>query len=712
MKRSAFRALLLLFACFGCSTPEAHVTTLGIVTHGLGADCAVSDAGGSVDYALSLTALGPFAAEGADRATNVPLHATEWELDFDARTAGVDAVATRAGSGGSAGAPVFTGHSERRRPSGIDVLLWPSERACSLAPGPYPGGNGGQALGYSPRSGLALVAGEDLPDARDEQGAGPGSTLVFDADRGVASSIPRGGALAVPRAFASVTELGENLLVAGGENPLGASTLDAAGTAELYSTKDGGFTTSIALAQRRARHAAVTLPATGETLLVGGYNPEPSSPDRRPEPIVLFEAVSPASLGTSISGLGQLEVGRIDPTALVLSNGLIFVGGGNAPGGNQANPAGDPLDLVEWFPPDAGSRLFSNALPARPHRTFAALPGGGVLSVASCEADDRADCACLTTTGEPCEPLPPSDTKASSQPYVDGFWLDPEGNIEPVAFASEGAAASCPTPTEPLLAPGSDGAPWLITAGTDGVPTCLWRFEPWPGEGSSSDSDDARPRPRFVPTALTLAVPPAPGTRLLSLGPDVFAWIVESGGFAGAALGHRGPLTRDTELLTAAPGALRPAHLAPDHNPNPAPGAVRKARATFDANFALELEPPEPPLPPLTVWIADTTYDDAVVSVSVSPQRGGSDLATLLPTLVFGGSTVGDSYCSWPQPSNASVSAGQLGLTATRRGTSVTLAVTGVSATTRCSVAAGPLAVGVRAGAATTKLVSFAIERG
>ncbi|HWP06044.1 MAG TPA: hypothetical protein VNN72_09890, partial [Polyangiaceae bacterium] len=73
---------------------------------------------------------------------------------------------------------------------------------------------------------------------------------------------------------------------------------------------------------------------------------------------------------------------------------------------------------------------------------------------------------------------------------------------------------------------------------------------------------------------------------------------------------------------------------------------------------------------------------------------------------------VGDPACNWPTPNAASISAGQLGLTATRRGTSVTLSVTGVSATTRCAVAAGTVAVGVRAGTATTKLVSFAIERG
>lgn len=676
------------------------MTTLGIRTHELPSDCAISavDAKPTSDYLLTLAALGPFAAEVSDVARNVPLDANGLELGFDARSAGVDAIVTDAAAANAGSAPPFAGHSERRRQTGIDVLLWPNGRACSVAPGPYPGGNGGQALGYSSRSGVVLSAGEDVIDERSEQDASPGSALAFEADRGTATLVPREGALSVPRAFASVSELGADLLVAGGENPLGASSLDAAGTAEVFSSNELAFTTTINLTLHRARHAAVTLPTTGETLLIGGYEPEPQTPGARPREIYQFEAISPA-LGASISGLGRLSdgSGRLDPTALVLSDGRVFVGGGTAPGEDQTHLEGAPVGLVEWFSPDAQNQVLYAEPKGRPHRTFAPLPGGGVLSVASCYPEDRDDCSCVTSDGTAC----------GEEGYVEGSWLDREGNIEPVAFVVEGSSVRCPTPKEPLLAPGSDGSPWLIGAGGDGTVSCLWRFQPWPGESGGS----ALRLPRFVPTDITLDPAPDEGTRLTSLGPDAFVWIGggEAHGLFGVALGHRGALTRDAELLTAAPGEPRPEHLAPDHNPNPSPGSVRKARATFDANnFRLTLEPPEPPSPPLTVWVTDTTYDDARVSVSLALPPGTTDLARLLPVLVFGGNAVSEATCTWPTP-NASTT-GQLALSATRHGTEVTLAANG-TVTTQCTVAAGSLAMGVRAGAATTTLVSFAVER-
>jgi hypothetical protein len=693
-------------ALLGCGSPEAHVTKLDVVMHELGQGCAISAAEDAApsEYVLALTALGPFAAEGSDYARNVPLDdVTGRELAFDARAVGVDAVVTLAEAELSAGPP-FTGHSERRRSSGIDVLLWPSGRACSVAPGPYPGGNGGQAFGYSAHSGLVLAAGEDVSDETNEQSAGPGSALAFDVDRGTATLVPREGALQIPRAFATVTELGADLLVAGGENPLGASSLDAAGTAEVFSTSELAFTTTVALTLHRARHAAVTLPATGETLLVGGYEPEPDAPDLRPREIRLFEAISPA-LRASTSGLAQLEVGRIDPTALVLTDGRLFVGGGTFPGEDQARVAeGAPVGLVEVFSADARTALLHPQLPDRPRRSFAALPGGGVLTVASCNDDaenQRTDCACFTPEGEQCD---------ADGAWLEGSWLAPEGVIEPVAFVVEGSAR-CGTPYEPQLAPGSDGSPWLVGSPADGGPPCLWRFQPWPGESPSS-SGDAR-MPRFVPSDVALDPPPDPGTRLVSLGPDAFVWIGggDAHGLAGAALGHRGTLTRDAELLTAAPGEPRPEHLAPDRNPNPPAGPIRRARATFDANNRLKLEPPEPPEPPLTVWVADTTYGDCVVSLALAPPTGTADVASTLPVLAFGGSTAGDAECPWPAPAGSSRNTGPLFLTATRTATDVTLALSGVSTTTRCNVATGPLAIGVRAGAGDTMLVSLVIGR-
>ena len=680
---SAFRAVWLAFGALGCGPQDPNVTTLVVVTHELAGACSVTGAAGAApSYDLALTALGPFA--GSATTANLDLAATHQELAFDPRTLGIDAVVTSA-SRSAVPEAAFTGHTEHRSPSGIDVLLWPSGRACALSDGAYPNGNAGQALGYASSAGLALLAGQDVAELGGAQGSGPGSSLVFDAERGDASLVPREGALHVPRAFATVSALGDELLVAGGENPLGGSALDAAASGEVFSPATRTYRTTLDLTFRRTRHAAVTLPATGETVLIGGIEPGSESGGAPPREIRLFEAVSPAH-GSSISELAELQVGRVSPVALVLDDGRLFVGGGTSPGPDTAHPDGDPLGFVEYFSPDAKSRVLYAELPARPHRTFAALPGGGVLSVAACGGVSE------------CE----------------GTWLDPEGNLEPVVFAtSDEAGAACPTPEVPALVPGSDGAPWLISAGSEDGAACLWRFEAWPSESSGGAAPLG---PRFVPTGVTLAPAPDPRVAPLSLGADAFVWVAAGAttGLHGVRLGHRGPLTRDGELLSAPPnGVPRPAHLAPDHDPNPAPGPIKKARATFDPNlFRLTLEPPEAPAPPLTLWVADARYDDATVSVSLVVPRGTADVRPLFPLVVFGLQPFGGDPCAWPAPSAASVAAGQITLTASRHGNTLTLGTAGSATTVRCSLATGTVPVGVRAGGATTTLVSFVVERG
>jgi hypothetical protein len=691
----------LALALVGCSDPDARVTTLEVRAHELPAGCALT--AGVPDpsaYLLALTPLGSFAA--SLEATSVPLDAAGRELVFDERTRGIDAVAT-ASSG-----PEFSGHSERRRSSGLDVLLWPKARACALSDGPYPGHAGGQALGYSPASGLAISAGESLDTGSSEESTGPGSTLLFATDLGVSSVVPREGALRIPRAFASVSSFGEGLLVAGGENPLGASTLDAAGTAEVFSAERLGFDATLNLVFRRTRHAAVTLRDSGETLLVGGIEPASDHPESRPNVIEQFEAISPTTRSSSISELAELAIGRVGPTAFVLDDGRIFVGGGSAPGKDAAHPEGDPIGTLEVFSPDGKSRVFYAEPKARPHRAFAPLPGGGVVSVASCaDTGAREGCSCFTPEGDACEP------SVEGAPYVDGVWMEPDGRLESVAFASDPSVA-CPTPAEPWLVPGSDGSAWLISTLADGSAACLWRFEPWPGTPTGGDGAEP-PGPRFVPTAITLSPPPDPRVAPLSLGPDSFSWIAAgtTNGLAGASLGHRGQLTRDGELIVPAAGDQpRPAHLAPDRNPSPAEDGLRRARATFDATlFRLELEPPESPAPPLTVWVADTTYDAVTVALSIVAPASGAAAPSSLPVFVFGGTVVGDAACPWPAPTSASGASGELALRATRHEGAVTLAVAGANTTSRCAVAAGPLPVGVRAGSANATLVSFLVTR-
>jgi hypothetical protein len=697
-------------APLGCGSAEPNVTTLSVVTHELSGACALTaGAAPLADYDLALTALGPF-SEGVATTATLELEAQGRELSFDARTAGIDAVVTGGASGaaGPAGAPAYSGHTERRTKTGIDVLLWPSGSTCALGDQAYPNGNGGQALGYVSPAGFVLVAGEDVSEGRAEQGPGPGSSLVFDTERGGATLVPREGALHVPRAFATVSAFGDELLVAGGENPLDGSTLDAAATAEVFSPATRTYRATLELTFRRTRHAAVTLAGSGETLLIGGIEPDSERAGSPPREIRLFEAVSPVH-GSSISELAELSVGRVSPAALVLDDGRIVVGGGSSPGTDTAHPEGEPLGLVEYFSADARSAVLYAELPPRAHRAFATMPGGGVLSVASCRGerlDRRADCACFTSAGTACEPT------VDDQAFVDGVWLDPEGNVQLVAFTPSDVAA-CATPSVPALVTGSNGAPWLISGEIEVSTACLWRFEPWP---SGNSSGGARPGPRFVPTSLRLDPPPDPRVAPVSLGPDAFAWVATGAatGLFGTRLGHRGPLTRDGELLSVPPdGAPRPEHLAPDHDPNPAPGGVRKARATFDPNlFRLTLEPPEAPAPPLTLWVADTRYDDVTVALSLVVPSGTTDVRSLFPLLLFGSQPFGGASCAWPSPSMPSIAAGQITVAAVRHGSAVTLSTAGTAATQRCPLAAGSLAVGVRAGVATVTLVSFTVERG
>jgi hypothetical protein len=694
--------LALLLALAGCGAPEARVTTFSVTLHELSGDCAVTS--GSVDAAkgsLALTALGRYAAEPGAQAT-LPFDDVGHELAFDARTVGIDAILTTAAA--VTPADSFAGHSERRSDAGIDVLLWPHARDCALSTGDYPSSEGGQALGFSATSERLLVAGEDLSDEPNRQGPGPGSALVFDAELGNSELVPRAGALQIPRAFATVSAFGADLLVAGGDNPFGASELDAAGTAEVFSTQASAFDGVVTLVFERTHHAALTLPATGETLLVGGIEPV-SDPVAQVQEIRLFEAISPSTRKSSISELAELSVGRVDPTALVLADQRLFVGGGYTPGPDGAHPLGDPLGLVEIFSPNARDPLLYAEFPARPHRSFVTLPGGGVLSVATCPSPaQRTDCTCVDATGKACDA---ADTAAA---FVDALWMNPEGELENVAFDS--TDARCPTPAWPRLVPGSDGSPWLLSA-SDGGPTCLWRFEPWPAADAAAG--DVAAGPRLVPSDVTLTTPLDARTAPVSLGPDVFAWVAagSSHGLAGARLGHRGPLSRDGELLQPAAGSTRPAHLAPDRNPRPPSGARASGQATFDPIlFRLTLEPAPSPASAMTIWATDTLYDDFVATLALLAPASLVELPDVLPVLVIGDTAVGDSSCTWPPGTASSIATGEVSLRVARRGSDVTLGVGGTSGSAHCRVAAGSAPIGVRAGTSTTTLVSFVLDRG
>ncbi len=651
-------------------------------------------------FRLTLTALGDFPPSNFDLETNLALDDTGRQLSFNAATVGVDAVARDSPTGTALS---FVGHSERRHGDAIDVLLWPEFSACSLADaanGVYPGTAAGQALGFSASAGVVLVAGEDAADQRSE------NALSFDTERGNVVTIAREhGTLHVSRAFATVSEFGDSLLVAGGTNPSEASSpIDASSTAEVFTPKSGGFEPELVeLWSRRTHHAALRLPTTGETLLVGGFAPDAAGSEQGPL-IRQLEAISPVTRSSSITELDALRLGRTDPEALLLSDGRVFVGGGHA-----AGPDRTPVGMVEWFSPDARTNLFYAELPERDSRTFAPLPGGGVLSVASCAPARRSDCICVTASGGACGEDDPA------APWIDAWWIDPDGNVAPVGLAPGSGLAPCATPVKPLLVAGSDGAPWLISTSDGETPACLFRFETWPEDApdvASPPTSDPADRPRLVATTLTLEPAPDPRSAPISLGPDALVWISANGGLYGARLGHRGPLTRDEfSLLASGPGApFRPEHLVPDRDPRLARAAADDGSSTPAVTYTRSTKPRltlAPAVPPVTLWDADTLYSDVLVSLQIDASSTGAVPA--LPLLTLASDTTGESVtCAWP--AFAGGASPPFAVTATRRGETVTLVTRGAETAT-CTAPAGSVAVGVRAGAAVTTLSDFELVR-
>jgi hypothetical protein len=684
----------------GCAEPAARVTTVSIAAHAL-PGCPVPNRGPQdpSPFRLTLTALGDFPESNFDLETDLALDDPGRQLSFNAATTGVDALARDAPADT---ALTFVGHTERRHADAIDVLLWPAARACALAgeaSAAYPGNGAGQALGFSASTGVVLAAGEDADDQRSE------NALTFDSERGEVASVARAdGTLHVSRAFATVSEFGDSLLVAGGTNPSEASSpVDASSTAEVYTPANGGFDSELVeLWSRRSHHAALRLPTTGETLLAGGFAPDSASTGPG-QLIRQLEAVSPLTRSSSITDLDVLELGRADPAALLLSDGRILVGGGTrAPG--SAEPA--PVGLVEVLSPDAKRHLFHVELPERASRTFAALPGGGALSVASCAPALHADCICATASGGSCD----DDESAA---WIDAWWIDPDGNAAPVGLAPSNGLSRCPTPANPLLVAGSDGSPWLVSVADGGTPACLFRFEPWP-ESAPTAAEAAVPsdpaeRPRLVATTLTLEPAPDPRSPPLSLGPDVFVWISAAGGLYGARLGQRGPLTRDQfSLLASAAGApFRPEHLVPDRDPRLSHASAADGSNTPAVTYARNELTLAPAVPPVTLWAADTLYADVLVSLQIEAPAG--DGVPALPLLALASATTGESVaCPWPEP--PATAGAPLALTATRRGETVTL-VTAGGAPVTCSAPAGSVALGVRAGSGVTTLSDFELSR-
>lgn len=305
-------------------------------------------------------------------------------------------------------------------PSGdVDVLVLPALASCALT---SPPGIGAGASLAPIAGGRALVVG----------GTGNPTPATFVVRLDTGDVAPVGTDLLTPRVGATVTPFGAGGLVAGGRDPRPGGQVLA--TAEVYDPALGGFAQQqpIALSEPRAEHGAVQL-ATGETLLVGGVGADGKTA------LGSMEIVDPATGRVRTTGVAQLQVARIAPTALRLASGEILVAGG-------VDSSGAPVTQLEWFSPDAsgpspGKR--AQSLVAGSARAFVALEGGGALAVVA----------------------PPPGAPAG---FPNVWVIDATGALE--------AATPVQSPlTYPVLFGGARGAPVLWTGQ-------FWlRWQPWQG---------------------------------------------------------------------------------------------------------------------------------------------------------------------------------------------------------------------------------------
>jgi hypothetical protein len=379
-----------------------------------------------------------------------------------------------------------------------------------------------------------------------------------------------------------------------------------------------------------------------------------------------LEAVYPESRQYSIVGLEALDVGRLEPTALVLDDGRILVGGGSFENG-------DPVGQVEWFSADGTDRRGAPAqLPQRPNRAFFALPGGGALSVPGC------------LSGTSCSPW-------------EGSILTPDNEIVPFELPE---STSCPIPERPLLVPGGGGVPLLIGV-YDGAPPCVWRYNPWPADYTSESDPVAHPR--FERFSIELDPPPDARVVPIATGSASFVYVASGEpGLVGVRVSSRGALSHELDSVTSYDSArpFRPERLVPDR-----PLATPDGEPRPFENV-LTLRPSDASV---IFWVADTRFEDATIDLDLAPASGGGDPRAGPPLLRFGSSAVGDGSCPWPSPDEDAQPEQVVSVRSVRRGSSVTLENAG--RTKSCPVGPGSSAIGIGLGAVPTEVRSLTVQR-
>ena len=585
-------------AC-GAEAPESPVLPVRLHTLPL------CDLGATaVNASLTLQALGDFEATN-ESAEILPLDRAGAALRFPSATLAVEARVEAE--------PRFWGYGERDA-RGLDVLLWPRQATCVLfrpdGSQGYPGKRGGQALAFDSGSQTVVSAGGNDSLVSDAiVGA-----LAFNAATGLAAAFDTSepGVLRRPRAFATATAFAGKILVAGGENPLlgGAEDdIEPRSNAEVFDVQEQRFTDEIELQSSRTRHAAVTL-LDGRTLLVGGRTKAGTS-----RALGLLETVDPEA---NRADIGDQITPRVDPRALLLSDGRVFVAGGTTLEGRPVSPP------AEWLSPQAKLEAVSDesALPLRFGRAFAALSGGGVLAVGGCEDRAPADGEAELCTAWCEHGCPPQALEGAPHPYAyDAHWIDARGTS-----TVDLSGISAP---RPILIPGSDGSPWLIAAtATEPESPALFRFNPWRRSFSavSLTSPLRLPRPGY----------PAP----VVVGPDAFVWLDQNeqhGELLGLRLGTRNRFTQDAALVLQADDldSSRPLHLAPDRAVAGPP--------IYDGRLWLD-EAAEP----VVVAVTDTDYADVTVAIQLLDV---GKVVSVPPRVLLGDVELGGSACPWPDGS-------------------------------------------------------------
>ncbi len=482
----------------------------------------------------------------------------------------------------------------------LSILLWPKNQYCALArrDGAALSARADVRLGASARLETLLMLG-----AVDTQvgaaASGPASaepTLFVDLSDATVTELAPDRDLRERRAHASVSELGDRLIVAGGIDP---DTGRVRADAEIFDPVLERFDPQpVLLGGPRARHAALNAPF-GSSLLIGGE----SDTGQALGSVEILSTNAPRFSRV----LELLATPRVEPRALLLGENRILVGGGFVwSGESNGSDRGyrEPVASVEFLSLDlAQVPLESIHLePAALDRAFVAVGAGGALAVGGCEARGAADCV-------PCEQGLGCVSRAV-------WWIDAEGAphpLEPLPLPLSTAA--------PKLVPGAGGAPWLLAEEQ------LGHFDPWLARFEVLDAAGAGARVGVV-------------GEPVALGPGSFAWLrADATGMQAVGFYHsqRSAFTEDVAplLLGSAQGIV-------PHRP-PAASETGDATLRYSAARGLELSGSA-----AVVSVADTDYADFTLELSLA--SGPPPLLELFGTGVHADAraSFGGLECPWP----------------------------------------------------------------